>query len=91
MSAGILREKSTTPILGRASSPFVVAAIRRAAHVFDVLMRIRRNRLAILQLAEADDHMLRDIGLTRADVKAAYHAGPLTDPGRVVRVFSDLK
>jgi uncharacterized protein YjiS (DUF1127 family) len=47
------------------------------------------NRAAIRQLAEADDHMLRDIGLSRSDVTSALRAPPLSDPGAHIRAFAE--
>jgi uncharacterized protein YjiS (DUF1127 family) len=73
------------------SSGLALGYIQPVLNFVDTLLRIRRNRAAILQLADADEHMLRDIGITRAEVRAAYHSSPLTDPGRIVRVFSDLR
>ena len=42
------------------------------------LWRAVKNRRAVVRLLEWDDHMLRDIGLTQGDVRAAL-AWPVTD------------
>jgi uncharacterized protein YjiS (DUF1127 family) len=63
-----------------------VAALARAARVW----RARRLRRAeIRQLAEADEHMLHDIGVTRAEVHAALAGTAFGDPARRVRRFGE--
>lgn len=52
-----------------------------------------RNRRSVAQLLGYDDHMLRDIGVTRADVTASLSGGPLDDAstrlGRLARERRD--
>lgn len=56
------------------TSGFAAFATRMGRAVWNALVSIhrrRRNRLAVKQLMGWNDHMLRDIGLTRADVRCA--------------------
>jgi uncharacterized protein YjiS (DUF1127 family) len=53
--------------------------------------RMLANRAAVRQLAEADDHMLRDIGLCRSEVDAALRAAPFLDPGKAVKAFAERR
>ena len=46
------------------------------------------NRAAIRQLMEADEYMLRDIGLSRSDVTSAVRLSPLTDPTVALKIFA---
>lgn len=39
------------------------------------LTRHFRNRAAVRQLRKLDDHLLRDIGLMRADIEEAVNSG----------------
>ena len=41
-----------------------------------------RSRRAIATLADFDDHLLADLGLTRGDVRDALHVPFAHDPGR---------
>lgn len=68
---------------------FALQAVQSAADTLRALSRGISNRAAIRQLAEADDHMLRDIGLTRSDVTAALRVPPLSDPVAHIRAFSE--
>ena len=43
-----------------------------------------RNRRDVTQLAEFDDRMLRDIGLTRSDVLDAFAEPPWRDPTEIL-------
>jgi uncharacterized protein YjiS (DUF1127 family) len=63
----------------RVGQSFVHAGntILRAAYS---LWRSWRSRREVELLLEADDHMLRDIGLTRGDVIGALAAAHDTDP-----------
>jgi uncharacterized protein YjiS (DUF1127 family) len=55
-------------------------AVAQRAHQLD---RAIKHRRAAQVLARFDDHMLADIGLTRADLRDAY-AGPLWDDPTVL-------
>jgi uncharacterized protein YjiS (DUF1127 family) len=46
--------------------------------------RTVRNRLAVRRLRQLDDHGLKDIGLTRADVDGALAAPLWQDPSRIL-------
>jgi uncharacterized protein YjiS (DUF1127 family) len=48
------------------------------------LVRTLRNRHEVRQLAELDDHALKDIGLTRNDVQGALGASLLSDPSLIL-------
>jgi uncharacterized protein YjiS (DUF1127 family) len=41
-----------------------------------------KNRKAVATLADFDDHMLADLGLTRGDVRDALNLPFASDPGR---------
>jgi uncharacterized protein YjiS (DUF1127 family) len=73
---------------GPHSESLVLTAVRKFRDGVRAIARHIANRAAIQQLAEADEHMLHDIGLTRADVDAALRAPPLTDPISYARAFS---
>lgn len=52
-----------TPFPGRQSFPFIDwVRLRRLAHLYD--RQVQRR-----DLSELDDHLLRDLGLTREDVR----------------------
>ncbi len=46
-----------------------------------------RRRAQVRRLADLDDHVLRDIGLTRADVQAALLAPRRRDPWRQIKAL----
>jgi uncharacterized protein YjiS (DUF1127 family) len=48
-------------------------ARRVCGQMIDALRRRARRRTGARQLAQLDDHLLRDIGLTRSQVHAAAH------------------
>jgi uncharacterized protein YjiS (DUF1127 family) len=60
----------------------------RMAALFSGLARRLANRAAIRQLAEADEFMLHDIGLTRSAVDTALRAPPFADPMAHAKAFS---
>jgi uncharacterized protein YjiS (DUF1127 family) len=51
------------------------------------LARAARNRRHVTALSELDDHLLRDIGLQRADVLAALAQPPHRDPSRMLKIL----
>ena len=51
------------------------------------LARVAQNRRHVLALSELDDHLLRDIGLLRADVLAALAQPRHRDPSRMLKVL----
>ena len=51
------------------------------------LARAFRNRRHIVALGELDDHLLRDIGLERADVAAALAQPRHRDPARMLKIL----
>lgn len=63
----------TTMTMSTASTAVAPAKTNRLAGVLSLLRRMgeaRRNRLAAEALSSMDDHILRDIGVTRLE---AYH------------------
>jgi uncharacterized protein YjiS (DUF1127 family) len=54
-----------------------LSALEQIPRSFVALTKALKHRREVLNLAELDDRMLRDIGLTRADVSSAL-AEPLT-------------
>ena len=65
MLSGTLDRKSVVS-LPRFANPIV-----RLTRWIQVWLEERRNRRAIAQLLEHDDRLLKDIGITRADVEFA--------------------
>ncbi len=57
----------------------VSGAIVTAAVAFAKAWVAYRNRRAVARLLHFDDHMLRDIGVTRGDVAASLAMGPFDD------------
>jgi uncharacterized protein YjiS (DUF1127 family) len=49
------------------------------------MIRAVRHRRQIRSLTELDDHILRDIGLLRADVHAALARPYFADPAKVLK------
>jgi uncharacterized protein YjiS (DUF1127 family) len=51
------------------------------------LARAARNRRQVIALSDLDDHLLRDIGLERADVLSALAQPRHRDPSRVLKIL----
>lgn len=51
------------------------------------LARVARNRRQVVALGELDDHLLRDIGLERADVLAVLAQPRHRDPARMLKLL----
>lgn len=49
--------------------------------------RMARNRRHVTALTELDDHLLRDIGLQRADVLAVLTQPGHRDPSRMLKIL----
>lgn len=62
----------------RSGFPILTAIARGLRNAMAVTVTVIRNRAAVKSLEHLDDYMLADIGLTRADLRAA--AAPHTDP-----------
>lgn len=57
------------------------AILRKYAQQVKAVVRIWSNRQAAMRLAEMDDCLLNDLGLTRSDVKHALGSGAyMADP-----------
>jgi len=70
------------------SGSLVKRAAGTAVAFVAAVLRARRNRKATLPLLEFDDRMLRDIGLTRGDVRSALTCRFDEDPTYRLTVFS---
>jgi len=75
------------PVSGSAT---VAAAARRVAGAFAAAWTVYRNRRQLRRLAELDDYLLADMGLSRADVEAAAVTPFYTDPTAKLATTSDL-
>jgi uncharacterized protein YjiS (DUF1127 family) len=51
------------------------------------IARAARNRRQVVALGELDDHLLRDIGLQRADVLAVLAQPRHRDPSRMLKIL----
>ncbi|ACM38844.1 DUF1127 domain-containing protein [Agrobacterium vitis] len=59
----------------------VIAALRAIVLTVNSVLRTLTNRRAALKLADLDDYLLHDVGLTRAELEAELSkSGPLEDP-----------
>jgi len=77
-----------TPVLPIAASTVtrvLATFIGTLAKGLDALARARRNRRAAMALANLDRSMLKDIGLTRADVSDAFSSPFWEDPTSLLR------
>jgi uncharacterized protein YjiS (DUF1127 family) len=72
------------PVLATAASTAVNAAVAFVRATW----KARRHRRAVGNLVDFDDHMLRDIGLTRGDVAAALAGPAFDDPSTRLRIFA---
>jgi uncharacterized protein YjiS (DUF1127 family) len=63
------------------SEAFSAKGVTRA---FLDLFRALKHRREIIQLADFDDHMLKDIGLTRSDVEGALAEPLIYNPSLVL-------
>lgn len=61
------------------------AVLARAWHGVAELLEARRNRRAVRRLAACDDRMLKDIGLSRAQVMGALEARYDVDPSLLLQ------
>jgi uncharacterized protein YjiS (DUF1127 family) len=74
------------------ASAILIAALRagaRAVLAFEAWLDARMNRQIVKELYAQDDRMLKDIGLTRADVFAALLAPVSEDPTRILATRSN--
>lgn len=70
----------------------VLVAIRAAGYAVVAFVRTtwkaRSNRRRVGSMLDFDDHMLRDIGLTRGDVVASLSGPTFDDPSTRLRVLA---
>jgi uncharacterized protein YjiS (DUF1127 family) len=78
MEAAMLRADPTEFLLP--ASPARVPLYKRAAIGLAAVWKAWVNRRRLMPLLELDDHMLRDIGVTRHDVAAALSLPAAEDP-----------
>ncbi|MEP9353717.1 DUF1127 domain-containing protein [Xanthobacter sp. KR7-65] len=72
---------------GEMVAAFCLAAlglVGKGARVVDAIGHAIERRQVLASLAHLDDHMLRDIGVTRADLRDAAASPILTDPTQVL-------
>lgn len=83
-----MSEITTTPTAtAPAPSTFAVLALARAGfRRVTALVRALKHRRAVRELAELDDRTLRDMGLTRVEVKGALARPLAVDPSAVLLV-----
>lgn len=70
-------------IVSRSTGAMRVATVSVGQRVAR-LSRAIANRMAVRELAQLDDHALKDIGLTRSDVQGALGVSWTDDPSRVL-------
>lgn len=70
-------KSASRPVSPLAIALSALARTYRAATAFTVTVR---NRWQLKQLHDLDDHLLADIGLTRADLREAAEMPLLSDP-----------
>jgi uncharacterized protein YjiS (DUF1127 family) len=63
-------------------------AMVKAVQIAHAGYRAWVNRGPVLRMLEMDDRMLRDIGLTRADIGCALAGSPVSDPSTRLRIFA---
>ena len=66
----------------------VARAVANGAALVGKAWTLHRHRRAVRELWRVDDHMLRDIGLTRGDVAAALSLPLDKDPSTRLRVLA---
>ena len=84
MATTELNHHSSSSVLEKALALAEFGATRVAA-----LWNAVKNRRAVARLLEWDDHMLRDIGLTQGDVRAALSGRLVEDPSGRLDSFHD--
>jgi uncharacterized protein YjiS (DUF1127 family) len=73
------------PIAGGALVRVFASLLALVTHWLKALARMRRHRREARMLAGLDQHMLADIGLTRADVSDAFSEPFWEDPTALLR------
>ncbi|MGH6761890.1 MAG: DUF1127 domain-containing protein [Phyllobacterium sp.] len=81
--------RETAHMNGFATSVFTMLA--QFVRPIGKLVVARRNRKAVLNLNEWNDHMLHDVGLTRADLHAALGHSALHDPTAELGAMADAR
>jgi uncharacterized protein YjiS (DUF1127 family) len=72
--------RSATSVATFPGLAFVEAVVRAASHVTKAI----KDRREVMNLAEFDDRMLKDIGLTRSDVEGALAEPLVRNPSLVL-------
>jgi uncharacterized protein YjiS (DUF1127 family) len=80
-------------ITRRQPSGFAIAtdAVREVGRVMAATWTALRNRRQVRRLADLDDHLLADIGLTRDDVAAAATVPIHEDPTRRLAATAGMR
>jgi uncharacterized protein YjiS (DUF1127 family) len=73
------------PIAGGALLRALLALVALVTHWLKQLARVRRHRREAQVLAGLDQHMLADIGITRADLRDAFSEPFWDDPTALLR------
>lgn len=68
------------PSAGHRPTLAATAVVRTVAEA----LKAWRHRREVMRLADLDDHLLKDIGLTRSQVSGALARPLLADPSRVL-------
>jgi uncharacterized protein YjiS (DUF1127 family) len=76
---------STLPIGGATLARGLAVLTTALAQQLKALIRARRNRKTATALAHLDGRMLKDIGITRADVSDAFSSPFWEDPTSLLR------
>lgn len=61
-----------------------IGVAAKGLHAVETIGRVMERRQLMADLAHLDDHMLRDIGVTRADVRDAASAPLFADPTQLL-------
>jgi uncharacterized protein YjiS (DUF1127 family) len=80
-------------ITRRQPSGFAIAtdAVRRVTRVMAATWTAAQNRRQVRRLADLDDHLLADIGLTRDDVVGASSVPIHEDPTRLLAATAGMR
>lgn len=78
------RNSASLPATAAPLSARVAAVVTRLGAMFTNWQKAREGRKALFALTQLDDHFLKDIGVTRADVDAALLSQVEADPSLIL-------
>ncbi|RCS24638.1 DUF1127 domain-containing protein [Phyllobacterium salinisoli] len=84
----------TTTVKLPAATGFAATMTQTITRAFNMVVKffvVRRNRAAILHLGDLDDHMLKDIGVSRSDLHAVLGYSYLDDPSSALGELADAR